>query len=75
MPDYRLYRLNPHNGHIDGVEEFHVATDDEAIDRALAATGPAPLELWQEGRKLLHVAAAPEMAASVARHEARLSGA
>lgn len=65
MPDYRLYRLNPHSGHIDGVEEFRAPTDDEAIDRALARAGTIPLELWQEGRKLAHVPAVPEMAATV----------
>jgi hypothetical protein len=65
MPDYRLYSLDPHSGHIDGVEEFHAATDDAAVDRARARAGTVPLELWQEGRKLLRVSPMPEMAAAV----------
>ncbi|HST35641.1 MAG TPA: hypothetical protein VLK25_03315 [Allosphingosinicella sp.] len=65
MPDYRLYSLDPHSGHIDGVEEFHAPSDDAAIDRVQARAGRVPLELWQEGRKLLRVTAVPDMAAAV----------
>jgi hypothetical protein len=64
MPDYRLYLLNPHDGHIDGVEVLRAPGDDAAIDLVQARAGPIPLELWQEGRKLLRVGGAPEMAAA-----------
>ena len=53
MPIYRLYLLDPHNGHIDGFEEVSSADDVGAIclvnDRAL----PVPAELWLGSRKVV----------------------
>jgi hypothetical protein len=64
MPDYRLYSMDPHSGHIDGVEEFHSGDDVEAIllvqNRPLAT----PVELWCGGRKVMRLDAAPENASA-----------
>lgn len=62
MPDYRLYRMNPHSGHIDGVEEFHSGDDVEAILLVQDRPRRAPAELWCGGRKVLRLDAAPETA-------------
>jgi hypothetical protein len=60
MPDYRLYRLNPHSGHIDGVEEFHSGDDVEAILLVQNRPRTVPVELWCGGRKVTHLDALPE---------------
>jgi len=52
MPHYRLYRLNPHSGHFDGVEQFHSADDGEAICLIQQRDSEVPLELWSGGRKV-----------------------
>ena len=65
MPDYRLYRMNPHNGHIDDVEEFHSGDDVEAILLVQNRPRAAPVELWCGGRKVVRLDAAPEGAAAV----------
>ena len=53
MPIYRLYLLDPHNGHIDGYEDISSADDVGAIclvnDRALSV----PAELWLGSRKVV----------------------
>lgn len=49
---YRLYRMNALTGAIQSVEEFNAFHDDEAIGRALDATGDHRIELWQGSRKL-----------------------
>ena len=64
MPDYRLYLMNRHSGHIDGVEELHSADDVEAICLVRHRAGPVPLELWCGGRKVMRFDAAPEIAAA-----------
>ena len=63
MPDYRLYSMDPHSGHIDGVEEFHSGDDVEAILLVQNRARAAPAELWYGGRKVLHLDAVPEAAA------------
>jgi hypothetical protein len=65
MPDYRLYLLNPHSGHIDGVEEFHSADDVEAICLSTQHDRDVPTELWCLGRKVARFDARPEAAASL----------
>ncbi len=65
MPDYRLYRMNPHSGHIDGVEEFHSGDDIEAILLVQNRPRTAPVELWCGGRKVTRLDAAPEAAAAL----------
>jgi hypothetical protein len=54
MFHYRLYRLNPHSGHIDGAEDLHAPDDGEAIRRIEAGDRERPLELWSGGRKVRH---------------------
>ena len=62
MPDYRLYRMNPHSGHIEGVEEFHSGDDVEAILLVQNRPRPVPVELWCGGRKVMRLDALPEAA-------------
>jgi hypothetical protein len=52
MPDYRLYTLDMHSGHIDGVEEFHCADDVEAICLCELRNHDVPTELWCGGQKV-----------------------
>ena len=63
MPDYRLYRMNPHTGHIEGVEEFDAADDLDAILFVQDRPRRLPAELWCGGRKLLRLDAQPDTAA------------
>lgn len=62
MPDYRLYLMNPHSGHIEGVEEFHSGDDVEAILLVQGRQRAVPVELWCGARKVIHVDAPPETA-------------
>ncbi len=68
MPDYRLYRMNPYSGHIDGVEEFHSGDDVEAILLVQNRPRRATLELWCGGRKVTRLDAVPEGAAASPPH-------
>ena len=63
MPDYRLYLLNRHSGHIDGVEEFHSADDVEAICLVGQKERDVSTELWCRSRKIARFDARPEAAA------------
>lgn len=63
MPDYRLYTLNPHSGHIDGVEEFRSADDVEAICLTTQRNHDVPTELWCGAHKVARFDACPEQAA------------
>lgn len=65
MPDYRLYRMDPYSGHIDGVEQFHSGDDVEAICLVRGRADRVPLELWQGARKLIHIDPEPQTAARV----------
>jgi hypothetical protein len=56
MPNYRLYHLNPSSGHIDRVEEIDAADDVQAVAIAWERERETPVELWQEGRKVLRLA-------------------
>lgn len=63
MPEYRLYRMNPHSGHIEGIEEFHSGDDVEAILLVQNRAREVPHELWCGSRKVIRVDALPETAA------------
>jgi hypothetical protein len=65
VPYYRLYLLNPHNGHIDSAEDFHTADDVEAICLVNYRQDSVPTELWCGGRKVARFDAWPEMATTV----------
>jgi hypothetical protein len=65
VPDYRLYFLDPHTGHIDRVEEFHSSDDVEAVCLVGQRTAAVPMELWCGGRKVSRFDAVPEGAAAV----------
>jgi hypothetical protein len=65
MPDYRLYRMDPHSGHIEGVEEFHSGDDVEAILLVQNRRREGPAELWCGARKVMRLDAPPEAAAAV----------
>ena len=67
MPDYRLYLLDAHTGHINGVEQFHTADDVEAICLVQDRDDSMPTELWCGGRKVARFDGRPETASSVAR--------
>ena len=65
MPDYRLYLLNAHSGHIDGVEEFHSADDVEAACLVDRRQRRVPTELWCGARKIARFDAVLESSASI----------
>lgn len=62
MPYYRLYNLSPTSGHIDRVEEFDAADDVAAVALVRERDHEVAIELWQEGRKLLHLPAPLDVA-------------
>ncbi len=62
MPWYRLYHLNRHSGHIDGAEDLYAADDVAAAHDLQHRRSDHPLELWDGGRKVVHVDAGPEIA-------------
>jgi len=62
MPYYRLYTLSPANGHIDRVEEFEAADDVAAVALVRERDHKVAVELWQESRKILHLAAPDNIA-------------
>ena len=64
MAYYRLYFMNRHNGHIDGVEDFDAAGDAEAIERADGRIARAPFELWSGAQKIHRREAMPQMGAA-----------
>lgn len=68
MPDYRLYLLNRHSGHIDGVEEFHSSDDVEAICFVGQKQRDVPTELWCGRQKVARFDTRPEAAATAGRH-------
>ena len=74
MPDYRLYLLNRHSGHIDGVDSFHSADDIEAICLVTQRGHNVPTELWCGGRKVARFDARPEQAAAVQARRAPANG-
>jgi hypothetical protein len=52
MPYYRLYFMNPGDGHIQRFEDFVELNDRAALTRAEQKLDGQPLELWQEARKV-----------------------
>ena len=52
MAYYRLYFLNRLTKRIESFEEFEVASQAEAIDRADRLSGRSPVELWCGARKI-----------------------
>jgi hypothetical protein len=56
--------MDPHSGHIEGVEEFHSGDDVEAILLVQNRRRDVPAELWCGGRKVMRLDAAPESAAA-----------
>ena len=73
MPGYRLYSMNPHTGHIDGVEEFHSGDDVEAILLVQNKRRVAPAELWCGARKVMRLDGPPEAAATAPAHAPKQS--
>ena len=61
MPDYRLYRLNPFSGHIDGVEDMSASDDIEAVCLVQSLQRTVPVELWRGGVKVVRIDAPPEI--------------
>ena len=61
MPDYRLYRLNPFSGHIDGVEDMSASDDIEAVCLVQSLRRTVPVELWRGGVKVVRIDAPPEI--------------
>jgi hypothetical protein len=47
--------MNPHSGHIDGVEEFHSGDDVEAILLVQNRRREGPAELWSGARKVMRL--------------------
>ncbi len=62
MPAYRLYRMNPHSGHIEGVEDFHSGDDVEAVLLVQRRQRDVPMELWCGARKVIRIDALPDVA-------------
>ena len=62
MPWYRLYHLDARSGHIDHAEELYAGDDVAAVHDLQQRDRDHPLELWQGGRKVVHLDAAPEAA-------------
>jgi hypothetical protein len=75
MPDYRLYLLDPHTGHIDGVEQFHTSDDVEAICMVQDRRDTIPTELWCGGRKVARFDARADIASGAAESGRPRSGA
>jgi len=61
LPEYRLYVLNSHSGHIDRAETFVAGDDIEAISQIQARAGREPLELWRDGRKVRRFDGRPDI--------------
>ena len=63
MPDYRLYFLDRHSGHIRNAENFEAADDAAAVHRIRLRGSAEPMELWCGGRKVSRFDGIPEAAA------------
>lgn len=63
MPDYRLYLMNLHSGHIEGAETFQSADDDEALGHVNQRNLEGPAELWCGARKVARFEARSEIGA------------
>ena len=54
MTYYRLYLLDRQTGRIENFDEFDVASDSEAIERADRQAPEAAVELWRGPKKVCH---------------------
>jgi len=52
MPFYRLYHINQSSGHIERAEVIEAEDDVRAVAIVKARKRDAPVELWQERRKV-----------------------
>ena len=52
MTYYRLYLLDRQTGRIENFDEFDVASDSEAIERADRQAPEAAVELWRGPKKV-----------------------
>lgn len=59
MPDYRLYRLDPHSGRFLGVEEIHASDDVSAVNESQQRAQGNAVELWEGGRRVTRIDAMP----------------
>ncbi|HYI48439.1 MAG TPA: hypothetical protein VEX35_08250 [Allosphingosinicella sp.] len=75
MPYYRLYHLNRSSGHIDRAEEFDAADDVKAVAIVRERERDTPVELWQEGRKILQLDGPSDMSAPTEPEEFRSAAA
>ena len=64
MPYYRLYHLDQFTGHIVRAEELFAADDVAAIYDLQQRQSDHPLELWQQGRKVVRLDAMPRLSGS-----------
>lgn len=60
MPNYRLYRLDPHSGRFIGVEEIQASDDVSAVNEIQQRAYGNSVELWDGGRKVTRVDALPD---------------
>jgi hypothetical protein len=58
MPWYRLYHIDPDSGHIKSAEEMFAADDVAATHDLQHRRYDHPIELWEEGRKVVYIEAA-----------------
>lgn len=63
MPNYRLYRLEPHSSRFIGVEEIHASDDLSAVNEIQQRANGNSVELWDGGRKVTRIDALPDAAA------------
>ena len=73
MSNYRLYFMNPHNGHIERFLALEAPDDEGAMALASEHIGDHPIELWCAGRKAgrfdaLAIAPPPRTSAALASH-------
>ena len=73
MPDYRLYRLDPHTAHFIGVEEIHAADDESAINEIQQRAYGNSVELWDGGRRVTRIDAPADATPSAPRPEKALN--
>jgi hypothetical protein len=55
MADYRLYRLDPHDGQINGAEDFVSDDDVLAICIARSLANGSSIELWCGARNVARI--------------------
>lgn len=67
MPDYRLYHLDRHSGHIRTAETFDAPDDESAREQIRQRALSDPLELWSGSRKVERFEARPELPPEFAR--------